>query len=197
MNAYLESELQSYTERHIERDFARWLPFLKPFRMLGSQVQCANGFIDILGVSGYRPVIVELKAELATEKVVGQVLRYRAAVQDTFERQVCDLVIPDHQNDNIILGDIEPACVVIAPAYHDKAVAGLGHFAWLLEAQLLDRGNFSIVAHKSARKHYAYDQPKLDDLLQSVSAEYLGWRIGATIATNHKRLSHDLLPYEK
>lgn len=185
MNVYLEGELQSYTERHIERDFTRWLPLLKPFRLLGAQVQCANGFIDILGVSGYRPVIVELKAELATEKVVGQVLRYRAAVQDTFERQVYDLVLPDHQDDRIIIEDTAPACVVIAPAYHDKAVAGLEHFAWLLEAQPLDNGGFSIVGHKSVRKHYAYDQPKLADLLQSVSAEYLGWRIGATIAINH------------
>ena len=59
-------------------------------------------------------------------------------------------------------------------------MAGLGHFAWLLEAQLLDNRNFSIVEHKSVRKHYAYEQPKLAHLLQSVSAEYIGWRIGAT-----------------
>lgn len=189
LNTYRESDLQSYIENRIERDFTEWLPLFGQFRLLGTQVPCVFGIMDILGACNNRPVVVELKAEPASERVVGQVLRYRAAVADVFQGQVFDLSFSHEQRDNDIqLGDIEPICVVIAPSYHDMALASLTRIGWPLVAQRLDEGHFSITQNPSKSLRVPREQTHLAKLLQPISSAYYGQSIGVTIANRHKRI---------
>jgi hypothetical protein len=167
------------------------------FKVIGRQVACANGIIDILGVAGFTPVIVELKAEQATEKVAGQVLRYRDAVQDAFEGNVYNLLITEHDNKDItLLDDLKPICIVIAPSYHHKAIAALAHMGWLCEAHRFTDGTFAIGPFNLEKRYYRYEQPKLEELLQTTAAEYVGWRLGVAMANNHRRLLTERLPFE-
>lgn len=195
MNPYREADLQTYVERNFMQ-LATWgLPCAFPVRLLGAQVPCANGIIDVLGVLGYLPVIVELKAVTVTEKVAGQILRYRAAVEDTFMQQCCDLAYDLGYWTEIELGVNPAMCVVIAPQYERSAVDALCGCAWLLQAELIADGSFAIQTFTDGRRHTALSQSRLATLLAPVVREYVGWRLGSAIAARHRLASGITLPF--
>lgn len=197
MNTFLEADLQAYVERNFTQLTSWGLPFALTPRLLGRQVPCANGIIDVLGVLGHLPVIVELKAVTVTEKVAGQILRYRAAVEDTFMQQCCDLAYDLGYWTEIELGVNPAMCIVIAPQYERSAVDALCGCAWLLQAEPIANGAFAIQTFTDGRRHTALPQPKLATLLAPVVREYVGWRLGSAIAARHRLASGITLPFEE
>ena len=85
MNAYTEPQLQRYVEENLEREGHKWFDgppgyhwWCEPqhqLKLLGAQVACEVGVIDILASVNRRPLIIELKAKQAEDAVNGQVAR--------------------------------------------------------------------------------------------------------------------------
>lgn len=140
---FSESDLQAYVERCFVEELPRWLPLpARDVRLLGAQVPCATGRIDLLGALNYQPVIVELKAETASEKVSGQLQRYRAAVEAVFDDCFWEIAFARRVQDAV--GQFQTSCIVIAPDFAPNAIDALSPFAWLLRVEPASAGQFRI-----------------------------------------------------
>jgi hypothetical protein len=197
MLPYTEAQLQAYVERHLERDFQKWIGSV-PFsnvRFLGAQVHCANGIIDVLGTANSRPLVIELKAVPVTEKVVGQVSRYRNAVRETFAGLCFDICMNQSRMDvRDLRGEEGITCVVIAPSYDHNCLSSLGHFGWPLVAEMDDAGVFTIYPQNISRRHsYGQGSPQVYEKLVTAAFEHVGacvaktWRTNWEDAENKKR----------
>lgn len=97
--------------------------------------------IDVLAMIGELLVVVELKAQPVTERTVGQVMRYKAAVENALTRQIW---VTARARGTVYEGEARVQCMVIGPSFHPYAAETLDHFGWSLVARRLDDGSFAI-----------------------------------------------------
>jgi RecB family endonuclease NucS len=176
---YTEAQLQAYVERHLEDGLSQWCPSLQNVKLLGSQVRCETGIIDVLGVISNRPLVIELKAVTTTAKVVEQVMRYRNAVQDVFANLCLDIGWSIEQA-RWLHGEDGVQCVVIAPEFTPVALRSLAEFGWSLVARLDENGEFIIREAEQTKRASEYHQrsPALVRLLRPVAQYYTGTCLG-------------------
>lgn len=86
MVKFAERELEDYAEANLGKLSASILwSDAKIMDMLGRQVPCAFGRIDMLASHLYTIYVIEFKAVKATEKELGQVMRYCSIVEYTLD----------------------------------------------------------------------------------------------------------------
>jgi hypothetical protein len=121
MSEWKEKELEDYVVDHLDDVFS--LITENPHvTLLGRQVRCRYGIIDILAFQGSTLFVIELKAVKADDNTAGQLQRYRHAIDR--------VGLPEHFTLELldtfpILCDFPISLVVIAPAFTDKAVYGV------------------------------------------------------------------------
>lgn len=121
MTPWLEKDLEDYVVSHLNDVFG--LIIDNPHvTLLGRQVRCRYGIIDLLAYQDSTLFIVELKAVKADDNTAGQLQRYCRAIQhaplpDRFSLEFLDLYP--------VLYDFPISLIAIAPAFTDKAAYGV------------------------------------------------------------------------
>ena len=175
---YLENDLQAFVERNFVGHLADWFgmsdrPLALSVRVLGAQVPCAAGLIDVLAMIGDQLVIVELKAQPVTERTVGQVLRYKTAVEDIVTRQLWRALRCNKGRAPVVEPEVHAMCMVIGPSFDPNAETTLCELGWPLLAVSLGNGNFAIHAVAVNNHPPQRDEPELERLAAPVIAKYL------------------------
>jgi len=127
-------------------------------RLLGRQVRCRTGIIDLLFSQGATLLIVETKAVKATEKTIGQVARYREAIKEATD-EALNTYATQRQKENLLWpGKIEkpePICLVVAPAFDQDAINALATMGHAIVAEKVEDGLFNLFYHD---RNYRFDR---------------------------------------
>lgn len=124
-----ERELETYTYRHIGKlaEAMYGIPETElHYSLLGSQIETSAGIIDCLFMVEGLLYIVEFKAVIASEKAIGQLQRYRAAI----ERQTFFGVLEEQDVSafvyGLVLAELKPSIqlCLVAPEFTKEAVLG-------------------------------------------------------------------------
>lgn len=121
MNGWLEKELEDYAIANAPELF-RYITGEPYVNVLGRQVRCPFGIIDLLAYQGLNLFIVEFKAVCADDKTAGQLFRYRQALSG--------LSLPDDYTLEMmdacpLLMDIPISLVAVAPSFTNSAMRGI------------------------------------------------------------------------
>jgi Holliday junction resolvase-like predicted endonuclease len=183
---YLESDLQAYVAAHFESDLGRWLgadgPMQAPVQLLGQHVPCSAGELDLLASIAGNLVIVELKAQPVTERVVGQVMRYKLAVENFLSWQVWQAARARGLRGPVYETETRVMCLVIGPSYEPTAGDTLADLGWPFVAQPLDNGDF-VISPYDLDRHPVTADGELARLTAPYVADQVDW--WATRARDH------------
>lgn len=193
---YTEAQLQAYVEAYLERDFRDWCDIFGAYpprgdvRLIGSQVPCVSGIIDILATVKNTPMVIELKAVPVTERVIGQVMRYRSAVSDAFSTRCWDIRGETGLDFDFCYGEDQVLCVIIAPDYDRASMNSITHLGWPLVATMQDDGRFDIrSAWRKRARRIGYESPTVSDLLDGTARQLLGANIGRAWGKTYRQES--------
>lgn len=84
-NQWLERELEDYAKTNINALAQMLVPDTDGFDMIGVQIPCLLGRIDMLCTWRMSLFVIEFKAVKATEKELGQTLRYSSLLQNLID----------------------------------------------------------------------------------------------------------------
>lgn len=233
MRAYTEPQLQAYVAENLEREGHKWFDgppgarwWCEPqheLRLLGTEVQCAAGRIDILASLNRRPLIIELKARRAEDAVNGQVARYRSAVTSRYGRirhrarmnqEAAVRAAPKPAGWQFLLDPEtdysrnEALTCIIAPEFSPACRHGLGMTHGFV-ARLDDSGHFEIVPLWDWRNAKPIDwdawetipADQLTDLLVQDALDSVGADIGSkwvdSICDALDRRDHPVTSYSR
>jgi hypothetical protein len=179
-NGWLEKELETYAVTHMGELFQPIIGDL-PVKILGCQVRCMFGIIDLLAYQGVNLFIVEFKAVTADEKTTGQLHRYKQAI--------CNLSLPDGYTREMMdacpmLLDFPISLVAVAPAFTDSAMRGID--VCISARKQVDRFTFE------RAKWPGYDRDSADsinELLRPYLAGLVAWKLGQVQRDNDSILS--------
>lgn len=118
--------------------------------LMGRQVKCHTGIIDLMFASGLGLYIVEVKAVCADEKAVGQVVRYVEAIKMATEKTFWKYVPSPEDKAHLIDEIFPPVPVIIAPSFTQAAVDAIAPTGWPIEARR-EGGGFTL--HPSSCRH--------------------------------------------
>lgn len=141
--------------------------------LIGRQVHCQYGIIDLLAFVGRTFLVVELKAEQADERVVEQVTRYQRAIEDAALTAEFDVSLgmglgyPSGQA-------TVTAPVVIAPSFTKKALRTLNVIGSPVIASF-DGHSFSFSSPDVQLKQ---STTRLQDTLRPYVASAIGREVG-------------------
>jgi hypothetical protein len=129
LSSYTEYELEEYLSSHFLELTSLISHGASQPILLGTQVQCPTGQIDMLGLARTTLLVVELKAVIATEKTVGQVIRYSSAIEHIAEELVYDRLweiyrtFPPPVNIDVLTFKCLP--IIVAPGFSKEALKAM------------------------------------------------------------------------
>ena len=117
--------VDNWDAEHGKALFPYYPSIRKGVELIGRQVHCQHGIIDLLAFTERSFIIVELKAVIADEKVVEQVIRYQRSIEEAALATEFDVSL------GMGLGypsgeATDTTSVVIAPGFTRKALKTLG-----------------------------------------------------------------------
>lgn len=190
MREWLEKELEKYIIENPNdlRDALaqyRTLPADAnecPFRVLGTQIHCDFGKIDMLCTWIDILYVVEFKAITADEKALGQVMRYVHYIETSFSPHLyLAHHYPAFKNDRLEW-KIEP--VLIAPGFSRSI---LNCHCPLITSEQNDDNSFSLfmdIDNYELSPRYEENLHAINDLLKPFALELIGRHVGQIIADN-------------
>lgn len=102
--------------------------------VIGRQIPCRHGIIDLLAYSRYSLFVVEFKSVLADDKVVGQLQRYKRAIENLPLPKFVTLdMIPVVESLRVV------QTIVVAPSFTKRALWGAD---FCIEAKRFVDGHF-------------------------------------------------------
>ena len=114
-------------------------------RLLGRQVRCRTGIMDLLISHDATLFIVELKAVKATEETIGQVTRYRENILHTIGSGIIKYATDD-QCERFAYTDgpdsKDVMCIIIAPSFTPQAVNTCAFIGFPIQVSTDSYGNF-------------------------------------------------------
>lgn len=145
----------------------------RSIELVGRQVRCANGIIDLLAFVGRTFAIVELKATTVDERVIEQVIRYQRAIEDASIDTEFDISLsagwgyPSGQATATFP-------VVIAPGFTARAIRTLSLIGQPVIASF-DNGAFMFSTPQYER---ATTSNNLQSVIRPFVASAMGWELG-------------------
>lgn len=139
-------------------------------RLLGRQVPCGTGIIDLLFTYGKQLYIVELKAVKATDATVGQTIRYKEAVKSATDDALFKYAaIPQKLRipRSLYLSGLDPECIIVAPTFTTEAINTMSLIGQAVIARKDEEGAFRL---SPAERHHFDD--KADQSLVSLLKGY-------------------------
>ena len=121
MAKWLERELEDYVIANFDDVFC-YIDEMHTAAVLGRQVHCRYGIIDLLAYQESTLFIFEFKAVRADDNVAGQLARYRRAINDVSLPAEWDI---DMLNRYPLLVDFPIYTVALAPSFTDRALHGI------------------------------------------------------------------------
>jgi Holliday junction resolvase-like predicted endonuclease len=118
-----EKHLEDYAVAHIDDVFACVDKDMR-VTIIGQQVPCRHGIIDLLAYYRGQLLVIEFKAVQADDKVAGQLERYKRAIQFL---TVPDFITLDIMRSYPNLFDNMIATVAIAPSFTTQALRAVDH----------------------------------------------------------------------
>ncbi len=82
---WLERELEDYTKNNLKSLVDAMMVSGDGFKLIGTQIPCVLGRIDMLCSRGSNLYVIEFKAIKASERELGQVLRYCSLLQELID----------------------------------------------------------------------------------------------------------------
>lgn len=142
-----------------------------PFVVLGTQIPCDFGKIDMLCAWSNRLYVVEFKAVMADEKAVGQTMRYVHSIQHNFDPRHHLASRYPHLKGTRIDWEIIP--VIVAPSF-SRPVYNCD-FAFITAIRDQDNGSFSLWFDDDA---YALD-PRFEENQHAINTllEPFAWHL--------------------
>lgn len=144
-------------------------------RLIGRQVRCAVGVMDLLISYGMMLYIVELKAVKATEEAVGQITRYRENLLDVIVAGVLKQVTDEQCNRFAYVdgpSDQNVHCIVIAPSFTPQAILTCAQMGHILEVSVDNDGQFHL-SIPSIKLPEREANSRLDDMLKDYYIDFL------------------------
>lgn len=145
-NAFLEKELEDY----VATDPGMLVECAQGsrnggYKLLGTQIPCVTGVIDMLFCRRNGLYLVEFKAECATEKTIGQVIRYREVIQHL---NLFDYIPTDEEWLKVypLLPEVPVGCFIVAPSFSKDCLKALRYIGYGIVADKNDSGYFNLNA---------------------------------------------------
>lgn len=187
-NQWLEKELEGYAKTNINVLAQKLVMDSEGFELIGTQIPCVLGRIDMLCTWRMNLFIIEFKAVKATEKELGQTLRYSSLLQNVLDpyRHVSDKNF--YAIANRVSYGIIP--VIIAPDF-DKTLF-LSN-CLLIKATKTETGGFSFGRASSPFKwsDLEHQNNQLVSSLEGFEKGIVGRAIGELIAAGVDRKQMD------
>jgi hypothetical protein len=141
-----ERELEDYAVAHIDEVFAcLYSPPKHPVTILGRQVPCRHGIIDLLAYLGRVLFVIEFKAVKADDKVAGQLERYKRAIAAT---SFSDAITVEMAL-TIVNNEIAET-VVVAPSFTKEALRAVD--ICIISKRDGDKYTFELAGYNSSRE---------------------------------------------
>lgn len=190
MGTFKESELERYLLLHPNELqaalFEQYNPD-EPIKILGSQIRCPTGRIDMLAYWKRTLFVIELKARQATERTVGQVYRYVLPTRFYAERVAIDKLFDMFGMDALAYPNIEPLAraVVIAPTFTDEALRALSYDGYAICVRETEEG-FEL--YRPSRWANLFEATELERALWPMADWMIGESYGRQIELTYRQL---------
>lgn len=175
MNSFIEKDLEDFAEANIDAlSLYMTLSDKAEVSMLGRQVPCAFGRIDMLAFYMHTIFVIEFKAVKAGEKELGQVMRYCSCVERTINPAEHMSFETYNAVFDYLIYDVRP--IIVAPSFSESLLAS--NCTLITAAQSCDGFEFSSPWKRGTSKIVAKGNERLLEALQPASRFIAGLAIG-------------------